>query len=167
MPSSRGCHPTRASMMCGLATPGIQLPPPQAGYSPGTACEAPRGGEFSSPIPSCHHWLVGEPRPRGPRGAYGHSSLETPGTSSGENPRCLLDYPTKGWGRPSHHPGPDSQSRLSYPQRQDWKEWGLCLQQPLPNPTFSVPLCPSILPSIHPSPCVTSPPWLRPGGGGT
>lgn len=113
------------------------------GCSPNTACEAPGTGMLFSPTPSCHHRFVGKPRPRGPRGVCGHRSLETLGTSGAENPRCLLDYPTKGCDPAGHHPGLNGQSCLSYPQRQDWKEWGFAWSS-----AFLILL--SLVLSIHP-----------------
>lgn len=159
MPSSRGYHPTRASMMCGLATPGPQVPPPQAGYSPGTAGEAPRARELSSP---CHPWLVGEPRPGGPKGVGGHGSLK-------HQAPAVLGIHAVYWTAPPPKgcdpagttlAGPDGRHASLTPRDKTGKSGGFACGSP-----FLIPLPLSVCPSFYPSITVCHFPSLAPGWG--
>lgn len=157
MPSSRGYHPTRASMMCGSATPGPQVPPPQAGCSPGTAGEAPRARELSS-LPPLACWGT---KARRSKRSWWPRQPEASSTSGTENPCCLSDCPPKGCDPAGTTlAGPDGRHASLTPRDKTGKSRGFACSSPFLIP-LSLSVCPS---STHPSPCVTSPPWLRAGG---
>lgn len=145
----------RASVMGGSAPPQTQLPPLQAGYSLPQPGKLPGKVLLSKSTPSHHYYLVGEPMPGGPRSVCSHSSLGSPGTLEVQAPAVLRIHgvtglPHKGPWPSKYRPGPESQSCLSHPQRQDWKDWGLSWSSPFLIPlSVAFPVCLPCFPSVH------------------